>query len=81
MRRLIEKTERFIKNLRWRAFFFLNPEKKPEDKETYGFNSRRAPPVIPELTHFENKMIDIIQGIKFGNQTNEFQKKLKDDLR
>ena len=51
-RQLIEKTEVFIKNIRWKAFFFLNPNTKVSDKETFGFKSRKTPPVIDELKVF-----------------------------
>ena len=35
---LIHSVEKFIRNLRWRALYFLNPTEKPE-KETFGFKS------------------------------------------
>ena len=31
---LINKTEKFVKNLRWRTFFFLNPDLENSTKET-----------------------------------------------
>lgn len=35
IKRLIEEVETFTKRLRWRAFFFLNPESKHDHNETY----------------------------------------------
>ena len=82
-KRLIEKTEKFIKNMRWRAFFFLHPEASKDNKETYGFNSRKTPPPIPELREFEDKISEMIQSVKFVDQPtcSRFQKKLRRDIR
>ena len=60
IKKLIEKTELLCKRMRWRTFFYLNPETRNEDKETYGFNSRKVPPQIPELTSFERKLKELI---------------------
>ena len=42
---LIFSVETFVKNLRWRSHFFLNPQEKPS-KETYGFKSLKAAPKL-----------------------------------
>ena len=34
-KRLIEKTEDVLRRMRWKALFFLHPETKSNDKETY----------------------------------------------
>lgn len=81
MQQLIAKSEKFIKNLRWRAFFYLNPKSKGEQTNTYGFNTTRSPPAIKELRTFENRMCNIIQGIQFSDTTNKFQKNLKTDIK
>ena len=52
LRRLVEKTELFIKRLRWKAFFFLNPEITAASKQTYGFKTNLSPPFVPELSSF-----------------------------
>ena len=77
---LIEKTENFLKRLRWRAFFFKNPKSAGDSKETYGFKSRRSPPVIDDLKVFEENMTNLIQNIEFEHQRNSFQNQLKSDL-
>ena len=51
---LIRSVEKFIHNLRWRAYFFLNPNEKPQ-KETYGFKSIRTKHV-KELKDFETRL-------------------------
>ena len=37
---LIHSVEKFVRNLRWRAYFYLNPQQKPQ-KEKYDFRSLR----------------------------------------
>ncbi|GFR82547.1 hypothetical protein ElyMa_004101100 [Elysia marginata] len=70
---LIRRTETFVKNLRWRTFFFLNPQIDLAEKETYGLNSTKPPPIIPELKEFESDPIRLIEIIKFQNPRNNFQ--------
>ena len=76
---LIHSVEKFVRNLRWRSFFFLNPQDKPS-KETYGFKSIRAAPKIKELQEFENRLKGLCREIEFRGYSNDFQQKLKDDL-
>ena len=77
---LINKTEIFVKNLRWRTFFFFNPDLENSTKETYGFKSTKSPPFIPELKEFEDGLALLIENIKFRKFDNEFQKLLINDL-
>ena len=74
------KTEQLCKRMRWRAYFYLHPEIQHESKENYGFNSKQSPPQVPELINFENRMVDLIQNIKFRKQKCKFQKKLATDM-
>ena len=67
--------------MRWKAFFYLNPSAKAEIEETYGFNSTRTPPYIPEMKHFEEKMETLIKNIKFRKHTNNFQSMLKNKIK
>jgi hypothetical protein len=76
---LISKAEKFMRNIRWRTFFFLNPDIQAEDKETYGFNSTKSPPYIPELKQFEDGMLDIVQNIEFLSTSKPFQNQLRKD--
>ena len=77
----ISKVEKFMRNIRWRTFFYLNPNTKSEEKETYGFNSTKSPPQICELKEFEEGMLDIVQNIKFMNNTTPFQKQMQKDMK
>ena len=76
---LIEKTELFLRRMRWKAFFFLNPNIKPSAKETFGFNTTKSPKPIPELKDFEDKMLHLVQNIKFKKFNCQFQNKLISD--
>ena len=69
--------------MRWKAFFFLNPNSDTQTKETYGFNSKRLPPHVKELDEFEDCMRDMIQRIKFktNHHLNDLQNKLSADLK
>ena len=75
---LIFSVETFVKNLRWRSYFFLNPQEKPS-KETYGFKSLKAAPKIKELQKLEDGMFDLVRNIEFKKFSNAFQRKLKED--
>ena len=70
---LISKSEISVKNIRWRAFFYVNPDLKMDQKKTYGFISTKSPPIIQELKEFENDLVDLIQNIKFKHVPNHFQ--------
>ena len=78
---IISKTEKFIRNVRWRAFFYLNPDLKCKDKETFGFRSTKSAPIVPELKEFEDGLLKMIQTIKFRSVNDDFQKQLKDDIK
>lgn len=81
IKKIIGKTEDFCKRLRWKAFFYLNPEAKSKDLNTYGFKSTKTPPIIKELSIFEKKLADMIRSIKFRNYNNPLQKRLQSDIR
>ena len=81
IKRLIEKTEVFIKRLCWSAFYFLNPETKPRRKETYGFRSTRSPPQVNQLKPFEDDLLKLIESVKFRPVNTTFQKKLNRDAK
>ncbi len=81
IKRLIEKVEDFTKRLRWRAHFYLNPESKSKNKETYGFKSAKAPPFMQQLKNFENGMLQLIEEVKFRKINSPLQNKLKRDLK
>ena len=75
---MINSYEKFTTNLRWRVLNFLKPFKK-QSKETYDFKSLRIPPVIPEISDFENEFKDLVTNIEFEEKPNDFQQKLKEE--
>ena len=77
---LTAKTESLIKRMRWKALQFQG-KLQPSDKETYGFKSKKCPPVVNELSKFEEDLMKIIKNIEFRNVNNEFQKKMKEDMK
>ena len=81
LQRLIEKTELFVRRMRWKAHFFLNPSTASSPKQTYGFKSTKNPPPIDELKDFEDDMLNMIQSTKFNQVNNSFLNKLKNDTK
>ena len=80
IRELIAKVEHFCRRLRWKVFFYLNPEAKVTTKECFGFKSRKSPPQIPELTAFENQLLRLIKNTKLRRTQCNFQSKLQKDI-
>ena len=77
--RLTHSVSHFINRLRWRAFFFLNPNEGGEGKETFGFKSLRPAPPTDSLKEFEGKLIDLIQSVETKRVKNDVQETLKKD--
>ena len=81
MNKFIEKTEQFLRRMRWKAYYFLN-QQETSTKDTYGFKSKNSPPKINELIPFEEGMLDLIRNIKFkANTKSNFQRKLDADIK
>ena len=79
---LIYSVEKFVRNLRWRAFFFLNPGKRGREKETHGFNSINAlDDPVPELKLLEQRLLAMVRDVQFRKYSNELQVRLKEDVR
>ena len=49
---MIDNVQNFIKQLRWKAFFFENPDGNLERSKHFGFKSNLAPPQNKYLTLF-----------------------------
>ena len=57
---LTEKVELVIKRMRWKALF--NDQGLESGlKDNFGFKSTKCPPQHPDLTSFENDLLDMIQ--------------------
>ena len=81
LKTFIRKTELFLKRVRCRVHFYLNPQSKDAEHENYGFKSNKFPPTVNELKDFEMEMANLIQKIEFGNKSNAFQRKLAKDMK
>ena len=80
LQRLIKKkNEHFLRRMRWKAYFFLNPDVSTSSKDTYGFKSTKNPPPVDELKEFEDYMLKMVQSTKFIQVNNPFLIKLKND--
>ena len=66
--------------MRWKALEFQG-KLPPGNKVTYGFRSRRCPPVVKELSKFEDDLMKLIKNIEFRQANNAFQKKMMEDIK
>ena len=78
---IIQAMEKFNSNLSWHVFFKLNPQITSKGKETFGFNSTRAPPRLKELKEFEKDLVKLVQNIKFRKRSNQFMKTLNTEVK
>jgi hypothetical protein len=67
--------------MKWRSNFYLNPQPIETRKETFGFNTSRPAPIIPELKTFEDNLFNLVKNIEFREHSNSFQSKMKKDVR
>ena len=81
---LVEKTSKFLKNVRWKALAFLYPNQYREIKETFGFKSEKNPPEIMEIKSFEDRILNMIENVQFREKSrrkNSFQKQMSNDIK
>lgn len=68
--------------MRWKAHFFLHSnDNQQSNKTTYGLKSKRTPPQVPEMKHFEDDAAQLIENIKFRSYSDEFIKIIEEDKR
>lgn len=79
-RKMIEKSENFVRRIRWKHFFIQNPN-VVQHKQTYGFKTTVTPPQSKELKNFEDDLFNMIRNIQFRATSNEFQNNLKKDVK
>ena len=69
----INKTEHFLKRIRWKAFFYDNPS-PDKQHDNFGFATEKSPPQNKDLIPFENDMYKLIRSIQFKRpQASTFQ--------
>ena len=82
IKKLIEKVESVIKRMRWKAYFFDNDIGNSENNSNkYGFKSRNCPPQNNDMEKLEDDVLLMIKNIEFRRVNNDFQSKLKDDIK
>ena len=57
--------------MRWKALQYQG-KLQPSGKITYGFRSKKCPPVVKELSKFEDDLLKMIKNIEFCWAENEF---------
>ena len=78
---LTHSIRKVVYAMSWAAFIFLN-NIQCEEKETYGFRSKKKMPIVEELEDFKNACVDLVGGIKWRrNASNPLQRKLKEDIK
>ena len=80
MEMIIQSLEKFNRKISWHVFFKLNPHIVSKGKETFGFNSCKAPPRMKELKDFEKDLVKLTQNIKFIKRSNPFLTTLKREI-
>ena len=79
---MTEKTENFIRRLRWKAYHFESNWQLVNELANgyFGFKTLPTPPLNEHLNAFEKDLYDLIQKVEFTNVQNTFQQKLKKDV-
>ena len=81
LKQLFDSAGKFVNNLGWRTYFYLNKEaKKANKKERYGFKTDKAAPFAPELKPFIDEFYELICNVEFCDVSDPFQEQLKSDL-
>ena len=89
--KLIDKVEKVLKPLRWKALFFdrdqansntnVNSNGQHQHINTFNLKTTKCPPQIQDMKEFEKDIKTVIESIKFRSSQNKSQKKLKEDLK
>ena len=80
MEMFIQSTEKFYKNFTWYVCRKLYPEWFENIKETFGFNSCKAPPRLMELKEFEKDLAQLVKKVKFRRKSNKFMSVLNMEI-
>ena len=78
---MICQIEKFIRRLRWKAFFLDQQNHTAAETETYGFQSENAPLQHKNLNAFENDLYELVKSIQFKKVRNQFQQQLASDVK
>ena len=80
---MVEKIENFLKQLRWKAYFYENKDQDNTEgeKKNFTFKSNYTPPQNELLSPFEDDMYELLRNIEFREKHNDFPYKLEDDVK
>ena len=79
---LTSKTEEVIKRMRWKVLEFLGKLDSNSNKnETYSLESLKCPPAVEEMAQPENDLLLLIKNLEFKKVRNDFQIRLRDDIK
>ena len=70
---MISSMEKYNATQRWAVLNHLKPF-KTSGKDKHGFKSNKNPPVVPELTAFEEYFFKLVKDMKYRKYTNKHQK-------
>ena len=76
---LLHSVDKTVTSMDWKTYFALNPDKKVS-RGNYGFKSIRATPYVPEMNLLKKRLASMVANVEYRNYSNNFQKKLKEDL-
>ena len=79
---LTDKIVEFIKRMRWRTHFYLNPSDSQWEQRLgrRRLNSQRTLPSNRKLDPFENDLFSLIWKINFRNIKKGFQARMRGDI-
>ena len=77
---LVSKIEHVIKRMRWKALEYLG-KLSNSTKESYGFKSKKCPPVVKEMSNFGEDLRLMIKNLEYREVKNSFSKKLANDVK
>ena len=76
---MITRAKDWVHRARWKAYFTLNPRRKPQHKNNYKFKSTEPAPTVTEMKIFEHRFANLVRNVKFTKNPNQFQETLKQD--
>ena len=81
-RMLISKIEKVIMRMRRKVLEFLGKLDSNSNKnKTYGFRSLKCPPAVEEMAQFENDLLLLINNVEFNKIHNNFQERLRENIK
>ena len=70
--------------MRWKAHFFLKEDSNDETKqerESYGFKTRKCPPQCQEMENFEKDVMNIVKNLELRKMTFSFMYRLSHSIK